>query len=122
MANALLRNIQGEMKVKPEWGTKRVCHKCAVHFYDLNQATFKCPKCEAAYTSADFVLKHSKSTESSSKKEMRKKAAPLALEEQIEDINTEIDTEIETDDLIEDADDLEDEDVHAVIKHEEETE
>jgi uncharacterized protein (TIGR02300 family) len=122
MANALLRNTQGGMKVKPEWGTKRVCHKCAVHFYDLNQATFKCPKCEAAYTSADFVLKHSKSTEISSKKEMRKKAAPLALEEQIEDINTEIDTEIETDDLIEDADDLEDEDVHAVIKHEEDAE
>lgn len=104
--------------MKPEWGTKRACHKCAVHFYDLNQAAFKCPKCEAAYTSADFVLKHSKSAESSNKKEMRKKAVPLALENQIEDINT----EIETDDLIEDADDLEDEDVHAVIKHEEEAE
>lgn len=121
MANALLRDTQGEMKVKPEWGTKHTCHKCAVHFYDLNKSAFKCPKCDTAYTSADFMLRYAKAGESS-KKEVRKKTAPFPLADPIEEINAEIDTEIETEDLIEDTDDLDDEDVHTVIKHEEEAE
>ena len=103
--------------MKPEWGTKRVCHKCATHFYDLNKVNFNCPKCESAYTSADFTSKHLKSSEGSVKKETRKKSMPRSLEDQIENIGA----DLEEEDLIEDTADLDDEDVAEVIKHENES-
>lgn len=108
--------------MKPEWGTKRTCHKCAAHFYDLNKAEFNCPKCETAYTPTDFTLKHLKAAEGSGKKEMRKKSIPSSLEDQIENIGADIDTDLEEEDLIEDTADLDDEDVADVIKHENEAE
>jgi uncharacterized protein (TIGR02300 family) len=32
---------------RPELGTKRLCVKCAVRFYDLGRATPQCPACGA---------------------------------------------------------------------------
>ena len=36
--------------VKPEWGLKRKCLKCATFFYDMRKKEFSCPKCGAKYT------------------------------------------------------------------------
>ncbi len=33
--------------VKPEWGTRYVCYKCGIRFYDLNKPEPICPKCNA---------------------------------------------------------------------------
>ena len=108
--------------MKPEWGTKRTCHRCATHFYDLNKAEFGCPKCEMSYTPADFMLKHPKISEGTGKKELRKKSIPAPLEDRIENIETNVNDNLEEEDLIEDAADLDDEDVTSVIKHENESE
>ena len=34
---------------KEEWGTKRVCPKCTIRFYDLNRDIITCPSCEASF-------------------------------------------------------------------------
>jgi uncharacterized protein (TIGR02300 family) len=34
---------------KAEWGTKRTCHTCGAHFYDLRRDPIVCPVCGAAY-------------------------------------------------------------------------
>ena len=31
--------------IKPEWGTKRTCPKCATRFYDLNNEPVTCINC-----------------------------------------------------------------------------
>lgn len=45
--------------VKPEWGTRRICYKCATRFYDLLNEPPTCPKCGADQTKAP--AKHSSS-------------------------------------------------------------
>ncbi len=45
--------------VKPEWGTRRICYKCSVRFYDLLKEPPICPKCGADQTKAP--AKHSSS-------------------------------------------------------------
>ncbi len=43
--------------VKPEWGTKRTCPKCATRFYDLGKEDpITCIECGAAF-SPETVLK-----------------------------------------------------------------
>ncbi|MGI4850873.1 MAG: FYDLN acid domain-containing protein [Janthinobacterium lividum] len=108
--------------MKPEWGSKRACQKCAAYFYDLNKSEFQCPKCGADFTPADYVVKTNKSSDANLKKDLRKKLTPFAIEDPLEDedIDVVIDTDLEDEDLIEDVAELEDEDVHTVIKHEEE--
>ena len=107
--------------MKPEWGIKRACRKCAAHFYDLNKPEFMCPKCEADYTPSDFTLKNTKSGDSSLKKDNRKKiTSAFPLEDPLENIDVVIDDDLEDEDLIEDTAELDDDDVHTVIKREEE--
>jgi hypothetical protein len=121
MANALLLRMKRRKKLKPEWGTKRTCQKCSTHFYDLGKVTFKCSKCDTSYTADDFILKNAKTLEGLNRKEGRKKSSSLTVEPQIEDIEAEINTDLDEGDLIEDAADLDDEDVPEVIKPESET-
>ncbi len=45
--------------VKPQWGTRRICYKCATRFYDLLKEPPTCPKCGADQTKAP--AKHSSS-------------------------------------------------------------
>ncbi|NBC33555.1 MAG: TIGR02300 family protein [Alphaproteobacteria bacterium] len=35
--------------VKPEWGTKRICHNCGARFYDLHRDPIVCPKCATTF-------------------------------------------------------------------------
>lgn len=35
--------------VKPEWGTKRICHNCGARFYDLHRDPIVCPKCGTTF-------------------------------------------------------------------------
>tara|TARA_A100001011_G_C14249721_1_gene817289 strand:+ start:1299 stop:1649 length:351 start_codon:yes stop_codon:yes gene_type:complete len=34
---------------KEQWGTKRVCPKCSMRFYDLNKDPITCPSCEFTF-------------------------------------------------------------------------
>lgn len=106
--------------MKPEWGSKRACCKCNAYFYDLNKPKFQCPKCGAELTQTDYTAKNAKSSDANLKKDVRKKPASFALEDSLEDLDVAIDGDLEEEDLIEDVAELEDEDVHSVIKHEEE--
>jgi uncharacterized protein (TIGR02300 family) len=45
--------------VKPEWGTRYICYKCAARFYDLKKPTPVCPKCGADQTKAPAKLSSS---------------------------------------------------------------
>jgi uncharacterized protein (TIGR02300 family) len=53
--------------VKPEWGSKRVCHSCGSSFYDLHRDPITCPKCGAEYD-PEAILKS-------------RRARPAAVEE-----------------------------------------
>lgn len=50
--------------VKAEWGTKRACQGCGVHFYDLQKNPIICPACNAPFSLEALV------------KSKRAKAAP----------------------------------------------
>lgn len=99
--------------MKPEWGVKRNCRKCAAYFYDLQKTTFECPKCNAKYSQDDFQVKMIKSESNKAKKKTEK----VILEESLESLEDNLDQSID-DDLLEDADELSDENVPDVITHE----
>jgi uncharacterized protein (TIGR02300 family) len=89
---------------KPEWGNKRRCLSCGAAFYDLNKSPILCPKCGTEHN-PDVLVK----TRRPAKVEEPKAPKPPAAN--VEDIDTEIeDTEID-DDVLEDADEFEEDDV-----------
>ncbi len=45
---------------KDEWGVKRVCPKCAVRFYDLQNDPMTCPSCEATFDLASLTQQKSR--------------------------------------------------------------
>lgn len=47
---------------KEEWGVKRVCPKCAVRFYDLQNDPMTCPSCGATFDAASLVQQKSRMT------------------------------------------------------------
>jgi len=40
---------------KEEWGVKRVCPKCSVRFYDLQQDPMTCPACGSSFDVASLT-------------------------------------------------------------------
>lgn len=67
--------------VKPEWGTRYVCYKCGVRFYDLNKPEPICPKCTANQNKATA----NKAGSSSARGRAR---AVMAVESDSEDVET----------------------------------
>lgn len=45
---------------KEEWGVKRVCPKCSVRFYDLQNDPMTCPACGAEFTLESLTAPKSK--------------------------------------------------------------
>lgn len=78
--------------VKPEWGTKRTCPKCATRFYDLgNSEPVNCIECGNVW-SPDPVLK---SKQPLPYEEAPRKAAVVA---EVEKTDDDLDLDIDVDD------------------------
>ncbi len=98
---------------KPEWGTKRICQSCSAPFYDLRRDPIVCPKCEAVFD-PEAILKSRKVKGVEEVPEPPKKEA-AKTEDVLDDDDKEALADDE-DDVLEDASDLEDEDVSSVIE------
>ena len=99
---------------KPEWGTKRICQSCSAPFYDLRRDPIVCPKCEAVFD-PEAILKSRKlkSTEAVVEPVKKVKKDP---EDILATDDDEIPAAVEDDTVLEDASDLDDEDVSEVIE------
>jgi len=90
---------------KAEWGAKRRCLSCGAAFYDLNKSPIICPKCGTEFN-PDVLMKTSRRP---AKVEEPKKVAPKApaadaIDDEVEDTGL-------GDDILEDADEFEEDDV-----------
>lgn len=97
---------------KPEWGTKRICQSCSAPFYDLRRDPIVCPKCGAVFD-PEAILKSRKVKGAEEVTEVKKKTAAepeKILEEEEEE------TLGDEDDVLEDANDLDDDDMSGVIE------
>lgn len=98
---------------KPEWGTKRICQSCNAPFYDLKRDPIVCPKCGAVFD-PEAILKSRKVKGVEEVVEAPKKKKAEEAEEALE---TEDDASLgDDDDVLEDASDLESEDMSGVIE------
>jgi uncharacterized protein (TIGR02300 family) len=89
---------------KEEWGVKRVCPKCTVRFYDLQNDPMTCPSCGATFDVASLTQQK---TRSAAAEKVTKVVEPAPAED-IEDV---VVLEDDDDDSAEDiADDLLDDD------------
>ena len=75
--------------VKPEWGTKRICHNCGARFYDLHRDPIICPKCNATFD-PEALLRSRRSrsaivAELAAEKPAKGKAAPVAQDPALAD-------------------------------------
>jgi uncharacterized protein (TIGR02300 family) len=85
---------------KPELGSKRVCVACGARFYDMTKAPAVCPKCG---TEQPLDQPRPRRTGGNVAEEKRpKKIAPAP-----EDVDVEVEG-VEEENVLEDADDLED--------------
>ncbi|MET0240707.1 MAG: TIGR02300 family protein [Sphingobium sp.] len=76
--------------VKPEWGTKRTCPKCATRFYDLGKdEPVTCIECSNVWT-PEPVLK--------SKQPLPYEEAPKAAAVVEKDVDDDLDLDIDVDD------------------------
>jgi uncharacterized protein (TIGR02300 family) len=88
---------------KPELGTKRVCVACSTRFYDLTKSPAVCPKCG---TEQPIEQPRPRRTGGNVVEDKRpKKPAPTP-----EDVDVEVEgvEDVEEEDVLEAADDLED--------------
>ncbi|HEX6956729.1 MAG TPA: TIGR02300 family protein [Ferrovibrio sp.] len=91
---------------KPEWGTKRRCLSCSAAFYDMGKTPILCPKCGAEFNPEILV----KSRRPAKPEEIKPVKAPGKSVPDIA-VDTEVEDEDIGDDLLEDADEFEEEDV-----------
>lgn len=90
---------------KPEWGTKRRCLSCSAAFYDLGKSPIICPKCGTEFN-PDALVK----TRRPARVEEAKVAKPIkAVVDEAPDADVE--DGVIGDDILEDADEFEEEDV-----------
>ncbi len=90
---------------KEEWGVKRICPKCSVRFYDLQNDPMTCPSCGAIFDLESLTAPKSKSPAASKAKE---EAAPKAEDDLVDDdvVLDDDDDDADVDDeLLEDDDD-----------------
>ena len=107
---------------KLEWGTKRVCQSCATKFYDFGRTPIVCPKCGASFD-PETLLKARRSRPSAASKPAKAVKAPAPAEEaEEEEEDIELGEDLEdiedTDDedaVLEDASDLNGDDVSDVV-------
>ncbi|WP_300301759.1 TIGR02300 family protein [Ferrovibrio sp.] len=90
---------------KAEWGTKRRCLSCGAAFYDLNKSPILCPKCGTEFNPEALV----KSSRRPAKTEEPK--AKAAVKAVVPDVDAEVDDTDLGDEILEDADEFEEEDV-----------
>lgn len=98
---------------KPEWGTKRICPSCASRFYDMRKSPILCPKCGTKIDpEAATKTKRGRPALSEAEKLKNKEAKKQEIElDDIPVIDDEEAEEIEADegdDMIEDAEELDD--------------
>jgi uncharacterized protein (TIGR02300 family) len=88
---------------KPELGVKRVCVSCSTRFYDLQKSPAVCPKCG---TEQPIEQPRPRRTGGNVVEDKRpKKPVPVA-----DDVDVEVEgvEDVEAEDVLEEADDLED--------------
>ena len=95
---------------KEEWGTKRVCPKCTVRFYDLKNDPMKCPICEAQFELSEILEVNKKPIRESTQEKAKFTAAvdPITQTEDLVDdpiILDDDDTGIELEDELLESDD-----------------
>jgi uncharacterized protein (TIGR02300 family) len=91
------------LMAKPELGTKRVCVACGARFYDLTKAPAVCPKCG---TEQPIEQPRARRTGGNVAEDKRPKKVAAAAEEV--DVEVEGVEDVEEEDVLESADDLED--------------
>ena len=100
---------------KPEWGTKRICQSCSAPFYDLRRDPIVCPKCAAVFDPEAILksrkLKAAEEIAPAPKKDIKDPEEILKAEGDDEAVAADDDAV-----LVEDASDLDDEDVSEVIE------
>ena len=99
---------------KPEWGTRRICQSCSAPFYDLRRDPIVCPKCEAVFD-PEAILKSRKIRGVEEVVEAPKKKEEPKAEEKAPD-SKDGKALGNDDDVLEDASDLEEEDVNKVVE------
>jgi uncharacterized protein (TIGR02300 family) len=100
--------------VKPELGNKRICVECGTRFYDLTRSPAVCPKCG---TEQPYEQPRSRGTGGRFVEDKHPKQAPAPEDV---DLGTEDLEDVEEEDVLEAADELEDD--AAVINDEAEAE
>ncbi|MEK9969568.1 MAG: TIGR02300 family protein [Ferrovibrio sp.] len=91
---------------KAEWGAKRRCLSCGAAFYDLNKSPILCPKCGTEFN-PDALVKTSRrpaKVEEVKKPVAKAPTSPDAIDDEVEDTGL-------GDDILEDADEFEEDDV-----------
>jgi len=88
---------------KPELGTKRVCVSCATRFYDLTKSPAVCPKCGAEQPIEQPRPRRTGGNVIEDKRPKKVVAAPEDVDVEVEGVE-----DVEEEDVLEAADDLED--------------
>lgn len=108
---------------KPEWGLKRTCLSCSDRFYDMQRDPIVCPKCGTEFDPLALVRPR-RARAAAASQAKAKAPAPVAEEtaetedaaELVDDLDEDIDLEEDdADDVIADADDLDDDDEVPVV-------
>jgi len=99
---------------KAEWGAKRRCLSCGAAFYDLNKSPILCPKCGTEFNPEVLAKSARRPSKTEEKKVPKPVVQPDAVEDEVED------TEI-GDEILEDADEFEEDAVTEEIDVETET-
>lgn len=91
---------------KPEWGNKRRCLSCSAAFYDLGKSPIICPKCGTEFNPEALV----KTRRPARVEEAKVVKAPIkAVVDDAAD--PDVEDAVIGDDILEDADEFEEEDV-----------
>lgn len=88
---------------KPELGTKRVCVSCSTRFYDLTKSPAVCPKCGAEQPIEQPKPRRTGGNVIEDKRPKKVVAAPEDVDVEVEGVE-----DVEEEDVLETADDLED--------------
>lgn len=89
---------------KAEWGAKRRCLSCGAAFYDLNKSPILCPKCGTEFNPEVPAKSARRPAKVEEKKVPKVAVVPDVVDDEVED------TEI-GDEILEDADEFEEDDV-----------
>jgi uncharacterized protein (TIGR02300 family) len=88
---------------KPELGTKRVCVSCSTRFYDLTKSPAVCPKCGTEQPIEQPRPRRTGGNVIEDKRPKKVVAAPEDVDVEVEGVE-----DVEEEDVLEAADDLED--------------